>query len=587
MNLAAVHYRVEIANARAHQFRVTLTLPRPAAAQRLSLPVWVPGSYLVREMARHLSGLQATQRGVPVRLEQIDKTSWVAHCSGHAALVVTCLVYAFDASVRGAFLDTERGFFNASSLCLRAEGREAMPHTLQLGRLPAGWQVATAMPRTAGARQGYAAAGYDELIDHPFELGCFWRGDFRVAGVAGVAFEVAVTGAWPSFDAPRLLADMQRVCAAAITFWHGRGRPPFKPPFKHYVFLLNASEDGHGGLEHRASTALALARRELPRQGEADKGDADKSDGYVNLLGLVSHEFFHAWNVKRLRPLEFKQLDYTRENHSTLLWFFEGFTSYYDDLLLLRAGLIDAARYLRGLARHVSALAATPGRQVQSVAQASHDAWTKYYRADENTPNATVSYYVKGALVALALDLTLRAAQRGSLDDVMRLLWQRCAATGVTEADVAQAVQDVAGHPLQAELQAWVHGKDELPLRPLLQAMGVIWQNETTPLAQALGLRLAEGALSGVHVKAVLRGSAAEAAGLCAGDELLAVNGWRIRRFEDARQWLLPGQGFDVLRVRGQRVSVCRMQPAGEAAPAVTLLLASEPHVLRKAWLGV
>jgi predicted metalloprotease with PDZ domain len=223
---------------------------------------------------------------------------------------------------------------------------------------------------------------------------------------------------------------------------------------------------------------------------------------------------------------------------------------------------------------------------VQSVAKASFDAWTKYYRSDENTPNATVSYYAKGALVALAFDLTLRAGGQGSLDDVMQLLWQRCASRGVTESDIGQALSDVAGRSLEVELRDWVHGTADLPLQPLLEAAGVAWQVKPATLAHALGLRLSEGAVGGVHVKTVLRGSAAEAAGLSAGDELLAVDGWRIRRLDDARQWLAPGAAFDLLLAREQRVLTCRVQPAGDAAPTITLALAGSAGALRTGWLG-
>jgi len=218
-----------------------------------------------------------------------------------------------------------------------------------------------------------------------------------------------------------------------VSFWHGRG----KPPVSRYVFLLNAVDDGYGGLEHRASTALLCTRRQLPRQG-----DSETSDGYVTLLGLISHEYFHTWNVKRLKPRDFERIDFGHENYTRLLWFFEGFTSYYDDLLLLRAGLIDAPRYLRLLAKTVSAVLATPGRRLQSVAESSFDAWVKYYRSDENTPNATISYYAKGSLVALALDLSLRAGG-GTLDQAMRLLWTACGGGAIDEADIAQALQQV------------------------------------------------------------------------------------------------------------------------------------------------
>ena len=584
--LTMIHYRIEIENARAHLFRVTLTVAGPAPQQRLSLPAWIPGSYLVREFARQLSGLEATQGGKPVALEQLDKASWRARCAGGADLLVSHLVYAFDSSVRTAFLDARRGFFNGSSLCLRVEGREAEPHRLELRKLPASWQVATALRAIkvdAAGRGVFEAADYDELVDHPVELGRFWRGHFEAHGVP---HEYVVAGALPDFDGARLLADAKRICEAQIGFWHGA--PSIKPPFERYVFLHNLVEDGHGGLEHRASTALISPRRDMPQVGKTDT-----SDGYVNLLGLVSHEYFHAWNVKRLRPAEFAQLDYTQENYTELLWFFEGFTSYYDDLFLLRCGLIDAARYLRLVARTVGAVLGTPGRKVQSVAQSSFDTWVKYYRADENTPNATISYYTKGALVALALDLTLRSEGQGSLDDVMRALWAASGGGPIDEAQIAAALQQVGARSYAAELAAWVHGTDDLPLQGLLERAGVAWHAEPATLAQRLGLRVSEGALTGVKVSQVLRGGAAEQAGLAAGDELLAVDGWRVRRLDDALRLLTPDVAAPWLVARDQRVLPLLLRLPAETPPgagAITLKPAAAPAkaaaALRKAWLA-
>jgi predicted metalloprotease with PDZ domain len=559
--------------------RVTLTLPQPAERQLVSLPVWIPGSYLVREFSRHLSRLQAHQGRRECVTEQLDKHRWEVHCEGRATLRLSYEVYAFDPSVRAAFLDARRGFFNGTSVLVRVAGREAEPQRLRIGGLPRGWQVATAMPAATSRRHVYECADYDELVDHPFELGVFWRGEFSVRGVV---HEFVVAGALPSFDGSRLLADTRRICEAHISFWHGRG----KPPIARYVFMLHAVEDGYGGLEHRASTALIAARRHLP-----GRGMAEMSDGYVTLLGLISHEYFHTWNVKRLKPRDFEPIDFDRENYSRLLWFFEGFTSYYDDLALVRCKLIDAPRYLRLLGKTLSGVQATPGRLRQSVADASFDAWVKYYRADENTPNATISYYTKGSLVALAFDLTLRAGGAGSLDDVMRLLWARSRGGPISEADIAQALHDVSGRSMHVELAAWVHGTGELPLQPLLERSGVQWLGDHADLATELGLRVSEGALSGVHVKSVLSGGAAEAAGVSAGDELLAVDGWRIRRLEDARAWLARLQAFDLLLVRDQRVLSLRVAPQTAAAGTLSVRLADTPapaaQALRRGWLGV
>jgi predicted metalloprotease with PDZ domain len=591
-----IRYLVDASATASHTFAVELRIARPARAQRLSLPVWIPGSYLVREFARHLSALSAEQDGRPVPLEQIDKASWVAHCAGEGELVLRYRVYAFDLSVRAAFLDAERGFFNGTGVCLRVEGREGEAHRLALAGLASDWQVATTLAAHAGgAAHEFVAADYDELVDHPIELGRFWRGSFIAAGVA---HELVVAGAFPDFQGETLLADTKRICEAEIAFWHG---PDGKAPFDRYLFLLNAIDEGRGGLEHRSSTALVAPRRNLPRHTAraagvraveaAPRARVEPAEGYTDLLGLIAHEYFHAWNVKRLKPREFHRLDYAQENYTRLLWFFEGFTSYYDDLLLLRSGLIDAAHYLRLVAKTMTTVAGTPGRELQSVAAASFDAWVKYYRGDENTPNATVSYYAKGALVALAFDLTLRSVGRGSLDDVMRRLWAESDGGPVDEADISGALEAVGGRSYAAELAAWVHGTGELPLAELLARFGVGLERQPATLAQRLGVRISESALTGVKVTHVLRGGAAERIGLAAGDELIGVGGWRLRRLDDALRFLAP-TGATPLRVaRDQRLLDLGLDIgmlAGDESGAVQLRrsdgASAEARALVEAW---
>ena len=282
--------------------------------------------------------------------------------------------------------------------------------------------------------------------------------------------------------------------------------------------------------------------------------------------------------------------DYTQENYTQLLWFFEGFTSYYDDLFLRRCGLIDTPRYLKLLARTITGVAATPGRQAQSVAQASFDAWVKYYRSDENTPNATISYYAKGSLVALALDLTLRR-DGSSLDEVMRALWKASDGGPIAEADIAAALQRCAGRTYERELAEWLHGTGELPLQGLLYSAGIEWQSQPATMAQRLGLRVNESALTGVKATHVLRGGAAEAAGIAAGDEILAVAGWRLRRLDDAQRVITPGEPAELLVARDQRVLTLRLvlpADAGLGAP-VQLVADAKPgkaaQALREAWL--
>ena len=295
--------------------------------------------------------------------------------------------------------------------------------------------------------------------------------------------------------------------------------------------------DGYGGLEHKHSTALICKREDLPRVEQTAN-----SDGYVSLLGLISHEYFHTWNVKRMRPVGLTRYDYTQENYTDLLWFFEGFTSYYDDVLLCRSELISPAVYLKLLGKTINNVWQTPGRKKHSVAQSSFEAWTKLYLQDANSPNLSVSYYAKGSLVGLCLDLSLRQSGH-SLDEVMRGLWKRCKAGPMQESDVLQVLKDTTGRSWQRELKAWVHGTADLPLQELLSAQGVDINMDSAPLTQQLGLRVQEN--HAVQVKTVLNGSVCEAAGFAPGDEWLGLtvsantasaSAWRIKRIDQ-----LPG----------------------------------------------
>ncbi|MFZ9285408.1 MAG: M61 family metallopeptidase [Burkholderiaceae bacterium] len=589
---SAVHYRVQPADPHAHLYRVTLTVAQPAAHQGLSLPVWIPGSYLVREFSKNVQQLEATQGGRPVALAQLDKCSWRAECAAGVPLVLTYSVYALDNSVRTAWLDAARGFFNPTSLCLRVHGAEEQPHDLEVTLQPAAkdrprtrrateslarWELATALKPVKVNARGfglYRAADYDELADSPVEMGTFWSADFRAAGVP---HRLVVAGAPASFDGARLVADAQRICEHQIRFWHGRR----KPPIDRYVFMLNVVNDGYGGLEHRHCTALIASRRDLPRVGEARD-----SDGYTTLLGLISHEYFHTWNVKRMRPAEFARYDYTRENYTQLLWFFEGFTSYYDDLLLRRCGLIDDATYLKLLNKTINQVDQAPGRLVQSVAQASFDAWVKYYRQDENTPNQTISYYSKGALVALCLDLTLRSEGQTTLDEVMRGLWARSAGGPLSEADILSVLREKAGRSFEREFAQWVHGTRELPLPELLPRLGVAVSDDAAQWQQRLGLRSAE-ANGSVMIKNVLRGGAAEQAGFSAGDEWLGIEvagqGWRLSRVDDLP--LYAGANRKVTAIVSRDARLLRL-PLDLGAAVHTRRLVLRDAALAAPWLS-
>jgi predicted metalloprotease with PDZ domain len=590
-----VHYRVEAYDPHAHLWRVTLSIAKPAKQQTLSLPVWIPGSYMVREFSKHLQNLSAMQNGKTCAMVQLDKCSWQLACAAGKPLEIVYEVYAFDNSVRTSWLDAQRGFFNPTSLCLRVHGQEGAAHSLSLdaiksealGAVSTGATAQKGLKKAVSGSLGlYRFNGYDELADTPFEIGSFWRGRFTVRGVA---HELVVSGAMPSFDGERLLADTKKIVETEMQFWHGKAG---KPPFERYVFMLNAVHDGYGGLEHRNSTALICSRSDLPRLGHTKQ-----SEGYTTLLGLISHEYFHTWNVKRLKPQEFLRYDYAKENYTQMLWFFEGFTSYYDDLMLRRAGLIDNVQYLRLLAKAANQVQQTPGRKLQSVAQASMDAWVKYYRQDENTPNATVSYYTKGSLVALCFDLSLRkggAKQTStSLDEVMRWLWAHSNAQtegqgGITEADFATALHELSGRSYAKEIAAWVHGTADLPLQELLAAHGcnaIAEPGASLPMAQRLGLRVSESS-GNLIVKTVLRGGLAEQAGIAAGDEWLAVEDWRIHKLEDLLHLVGSLPRITVTLSRDKRVLRLPLaMPAPEGEPSSSFMLRSAKDELLNAWL--
>ena len=600
----AVHHRVEIVDLHAHLFGVTLTVAAPAARQTLRLPAWIPGSYLVREFAKNLQKLQCHQAKRAVAFEQVDKATWVVDCAAGKPLEVQYEVYANDPSVRTACLDATRGFFNGTSLCLLVDGQQDQPHTLELVATKpiAHWAVATGASALKVNKSGfgiYHADNYDTLVDCPVEMGPFWSGEFTACGIP---HRFVVSGAPPSFDGAKLLADTQAICEEEIHFWHGQnikkhsgsrkkdgGQSPI--PYTNYVFMLNAMADGYGGLEHRNSTALICKRQDLPRLPRTTLAPTThkQPEGYTTLLGLISHEYFHTWNVKRLRPAELATYDYTQENYTKLLWFFEGFTSYYDDLLLRRAGLIDNTIYLKLLTKTINGVAQTPGRKVQSVAQSSFDAWIKYYRQDENTPNATVSYYTKGSLVALCLDLTLRAERETTLDAVMRALWTRCRGGPMTERDLLAVLTHLSGRSFAPELAHWVHGTKDLPIETLLKSHGIRVHQEPDQVAQQLGLRVKES--NGLFIQNVLRGGAAEMAGFASGDEWIAVQstggnadeGWRLQTLDDFTLYAGNAKTVTALVSRDKRLLPLTLNLPN---PSQAVRLAVHDGALVDAWLS-
>jgi len=599
-NTPPIQYRIVPRDPHAHLFEVACTIADPAPdGQHFTLPAWIPGSYLIRDFARHVTAVQARSGRKSVAIEKIDKDTWrAAPCDG--PLTVTIEVYAWDFSVRGAHLDATHAFFNGTSVFLRAIGAQSRACEVEILPPPGAryrqWRVATTLARKDAPAYGfgtYKAADYDELIDHPVEMGTFTLATFKAGGVP---HDIAVTGRHDA-DMERLCADLARVCGWHIDLF---GRPA---PMKRYLFLVTALGDAYGGLEHRASTALLCSREDLPR-----KGVKEVTDAYRTFLGLCSHEYFHTWNVKRIKPSAFTPYDLQRENFTTLLWAFEGVTSYYDDLALVRSGVIAAPDYLEILGRSITSLLRTGGRLKQSVCEASFDAWIKYYRQDENSPNALVSYYLKGSLIALCLDLTVRESTHGrkSLDDIMRALWQRHGMTGegVSEDGWERLAEEVTDVPLRGFFQRALRSTEELPLKQALAGVGIELQlrQAESPADRggrpggkraaprvSLGARTGEDG-AGVKLTHVLDGGSAQRAGLAAGDVLVALDGLRVsqRTLDKQLQRLGPDQRVRAHAFRRDELIECELRMQAAAADTCYLSVSTDVAARRRRerWLG-
>ena len=524
---------------KAHQWHITLKFQNPSDSSAvLKLPNWVPGSYLIRDFSRHIITISAECDGQPAALSQTAKNIWqTSPKSGH--WVIRYIVYAFDLSVRGSFLDTNRGFFDGSCLFFSIEGRLKDTHSLSFNDLPKEWRIATSMPRTGS--NAFQTASYHDLIDHPVELGNIEFLDFEAGGIP---HRIALSGHYPDFDRDRLVSDIRKICETELAMF------PSPAPFTHYLFLLHVGDNIYGGLEHISSTALLADRHSLPPHGMTEANDA-----YTQLLGLFSHEYFHAWNVKSIKPAAFAPYDLDRENYTEQLWAFEGITSYYDDLFLARSRTIAPEAYLRLLAQSITRVQQTKGRLKQSLVESSFTAWNKFYKQDENSPNAIVSYYQKGALAALCLDLAIRSKSSGrhTLDSVMQQHYRDWLDTrqGIPEKQWQARCQAFTGLDLEDFFQTTLYTTADLPLAELLATIGIglQWQaqprshggaflpeppTETPAPASDFGARFKQNS-DHATLTHVFNGGSAENAALCPQDKIIAVDSYACTDL--AAQW--------------------------------------------------
>ena len=507
-----LHYQIEFDDYRQHLIHVTLRFVADPT-QVLSLPTWIPGSYLIREFSKHIESVRAyDEEGRLLEIQKFEKSKWRLFNTDHELITVEYDVYAYDLSVRGAYVDQNRLYVNPACACLGLEGQEdkAVEVELFLPDELKHFQLATGMASKSLVKGRFTlkAKNYAELIDAPFELAEQTRFGFEANGIP---HEFVVSGKH-AMNAARMQQDIEKICATEISMFGSA-------PFSNYTFMTMATANSYGGLEHPNSTSLISPREDLPKANEPE----EPSEDYQRFLGLCSHEYFHSWLVKFIRPENFVNYDLNKEGYTSLLWIFEGFTSYYDDLILIRSGVISQASYIKLLKTQIDRYLQNPGRFVQSVSESSFDAWVKFYRQDENSNNAGTSYYNKGCLVALCLDLGLRL-RGSSLDALMRKLYENAQkGIQVHERTIVELCNELTGDNWIEQINHLINTTDELPLDQLFPEFGLSYSLKNDK-SLPLGLKLVDKP-EGVLVQSARRDGAAAQAGLSAHDVIIAIDG--------------------------------------------------------------
>jgi predicted metalloprotease with PDZ domain len=587
----AISYLLRFPRPDWHGIEVEASFPTEGRADlELMMAVWTPGSYLMREFARHIEEIAAHgqdelggsgDRRLP--LIKLAKNRWRVSCAGQRRVAVRYRLYARELSVRTNFVDAGFCLVNGAATFLTMAEGGPRPHEVRL-ILPPAWNVAVSAlpPAPSGEEAAYRATDFAHLVDSPIYAGNAPVYRFEVEGRPYLLINEGETGA--PWDGPRSARDAERVVREHLAFWGG-------PPYERYVFF-NLIAEGAGGLEHGSSSVLMTSRWR-----------ARSHEGWLEWLGLVSHELFHAWNVKRLRPAELDDFDYEREVYTRSLWEVEGVTSYYDDLLVHRAGLSSRGEYLRQLSKQIETLETTPGRHVQALGDASFDTWIKYYRRDENSLNSAISYYTKGAVASFLLDARIRAATGGerSLDDCLRLAYRRFSGSrGYLPKELEATASDVAGLDLAPWFASTLESTAELDYQEALEWFGLRFGESEAggsatagaPAASESARRQPENhAWLGVAVETsscrmqvteVRRGTPAHEAGVNVGDEILAIGEYRVPPdgLRERLKHYRPGENDTLLVARRERLlrlavtfgavprPCFRLQPAVDASPA-------------------
>jgi predicted metalloprotease with PDZ domain len=569
-----LHYQVAMPQPESHLLEVTLVVENwQEAVLNLKMPVWTPGSYLVREYAKNLQDFSAEmtdqQQSLPVG--KIAKNHWQIETASSSKITVRYRVFANELSVRTNHLDATHGYFNGAALFLFIPGFEKQPIQVEIITKPE-WQVTTTLPLVSGQANTFEAKDFDILVDSPFEIGSQQIYNFEVLGKP---HQLAVWGQG-NLNPEKLIEDTQKIIEVEAKLFGGL-------PYERYLFLLHLTNNSFGGLEHKDSCSLIYSRFGFRAK-----------EKYQRFIQLVAHEFFHLWNVKRIRPKALEKFDYEQENYTTSLWFSEGTTSYYDLQIPLRAGIYDAKTFLENLSKEITQLQLTPGRKVQPLAESSFDAWIKLYRRDANSNNSQISYYLKGEMVSFLLDLLIRSrhGNQRSFDDVMAMMWQSFGKEeiGFTPQQLQAVIESVAESDLSDFFSRFVDGTEELPFDEYLEPFG-LRLNTVEDAVAYLGL-IVKSENNQEVIKFVDATSTAALAGVDAGDELLAIDGLRVTA-DQLSDRLKDYQAGDTIKLSLFHQDELRTLSVTLATPQVIryqIVLVEQPTPLQQenlaGWLG-
>ena len=570
-----IRYQVAMPQPENHLFEVVLHLSGwKLPVLDLKMPVWTPGSYLVREYAKHLQDFSASAGEQTLPWQKLSKNHWQVATGDRTDITVRYRIHANELSVRTNHLNATHGYFNGAAVFLRLPGLERQPIQVEIAPPKPDWHVTTPLPAIPGRTNTFTATDFDTLVDSPFEIGCHQSHQFEVLGKS---HELAIWGKGNA-DAAKMIPDLKKIIEVEAELFGGL-------PYDRYIFLLHLASQNNGGLEHKFACSLIYSRF----------GFRDR-EKYERFMQLVAHEFFHLWNVKRIRPKALEVFDYDNENYTPSLWFCEGTTSYYDLAIPLRAGIYNDKTYLKNLSKEITRLQTTPGRLVQPASESSFDAWIKLYRYDANSHNSQISYYLKGELVSLLLDLSIREKHQNqrSLDDVMRQMWQQFGKNeiGFTPTQLKQVIESVAGTNLDDFFRRYIDGTEELPYNDYLEPFGLqlVTEDDNDPVPY-IGMKV-QTENGKETIKFVEIDAPAQQAGIEPGDELLAIDGLKAtaNNMNDRLRDYQPGDAIEVTVFHQEELCTYAVTLAAPRPSRYQIILVENPSSTQKqnyeGWLG-